>query len=111
MLDGVIVVYGIAPKLTSQKCVFRYLSDHGCVAIPQVKLDERIWEIDLVQRDQRVIAYIREGLKGSAGGSQDGIRTESAEVPEFRFDSFEGGAVGVGALPERKELLVLPASF
>jgi hypothetical protein len=42
---------------------------------------------------------------------QDGTRTESAELSEFRFCLFQDGAVGVGALPERKELLVLRASF
>ena len=43
--------------------------------------------------------------------AQDGKRPESAALSEFRFCLFQDGAVGVGALPERKELLVLRARF
>jgi hypothetical protein len=76
-----------------------------------MKLDVRNWLLISCNATNMVLAYIRWDLKGSPDSSKDRIGTESAEVPEFRFCSFEDGAVGVGVLPHCKELLVLRASF
>jgi hypothetical protein len=44
-------------------------------------------------------------------GFRKQIMAESAEVPEFCFCSYKDGAVGIGVLPKRKELLVLGSSL
>jgi hypothetical protein len=61
--------------------------------------------VDIANATSRVLAYIRQDFNDSADSSQHPIRAESAEVPVFRFRSFEKGDIRIRALPKCEELL------
>ena len=66
---------------------------------------------DIVQRDKQVVRARPADLKISADCSRDRIRTESAEVSEFRLCSFEDGDIRIRMVPKCEEILVLGSSL